>query len=305
MGELKEAVTEFELALPIRERLAAANPNDVNRRRTLMLAYAHIAGLQGDPVRGNLGEFEEARKNYSRAVEIAEQMAAADPKNRTARYDLAAALLRAGAVDVPPSGRAQSLEQLRRSASIAEALLQSSPDDTHLKRDWEMAQEYIGNRLRQAGRLPEAAAAYRRSFESAAGAMAADAADRIAASQATASGCALAVALAEMGDRVAALAQARENIDRARANSTVATYRDLRLYCLAKTLAGLGKVYRVLAQSADSAAQSQADWREALAAAESAQAQMAAVPGAAQNGNYVQAAQEIQSLIAEARQHVR
>jgi tetratricopeptide (TPR) repeat protein len=305
LGDLKEAVAEYELALPIRERRAAANPNDVNRRRALMLAYSHIAGLQGDPVRGNTGEFESARKNYAKVIEIAERLAAADPKNRTAQYDLAAALLRAGAIEVPPSGLAQSLDLLRRAATISETLAQSSSDDTYLKRDWEMAQEYVGNRLRQMGRLPEAVAAYRRSLDSAAAGLAANPGDRIAASQAAASGCALAVALAEMGDRAAALAQAHENIDRARANSTVATHRDLRLYYLAKTLAGLGKVCRALAQSAESAAQSHADWREAAAAAESAQAQIAVMPGAGQNRNYSQTFQDIQSIIAEARQHLR
>jgi tetratricopeptide (TPR) repeat protein len=304
LGESKQAVAEFELALPIRERLAAANPNDVNRRRALMLAYGHIAAAQGDPVRGNTGEIEEARKNYAKAVEIAEKTAAADPKNRTAQYDLAAVLLRSGMVEVPPSGLAQSLDLLRRAASMSEALAQASPDDTHLKRDWEWAQEYIGHRLHAMGHLPEAVAAYRRSLDSAAAALAADPGDRVAASQSAASGCALAAALAEMGDRVTALAQAQENIERARANSTVATHRDSRLFYLAKTLAGLGQVYRVLAQSAESAAQSQADWREALAAVESAQAQLSALPGASQNANWVPVAQEIRSLIAEARQHV-
>jgi tetratricopeptide (TPR) repeat protein len=305
LGELKEGLAEYELALPIRERLAAANPNDVNRRRTLMLAYAHVATLQGSPGQGNTGEFEAARKNYAKAVAIAERMAAADPKNRTAQYDLAAVLLRAGMIEVPPSGLAQSLELLRRAASISEALAQSSPDDARLRSDWEWAQEYIGDRLRAMGRLPEAAAAYRRSLDSAAAALAANPGDRIADSQAAASGCALAVALAEMGDRVAALAQAHENIERARANVSVASYRDQRQFYFAKTLLGLAKVHRVLAQSAESAAQSQAGWREALTAAESAHAQLDALPGASQNANWVPVAQDIQSLIAEARQHVR
>jgi tetratricopeptide (TPR) repeat protein len=305
LGELKEAVPEFELALPIRERLAAANPNDVNRRRALMLAYGHVAAMQGDPVGGNTGEFEEARKNYARAVEIAEKTAAADPKNRTAQYDLAAVLLRAGMIEVPPSGLAQSLDLLRRAASISETLAQSSPDDARLRSDWEWAQEYIGNRLRAMGRLPEAVAAYRRSLASAAAALAANPADRVAASQSAASGCALAVALAEMGDPAAALAQAHENIERARANASIASYHDQRQFYFAKTLLGLAKVHRVLAHSAESAAQSQAGWREALAAAESAHAQMTAIPGADKNGNYSQTLHDIQSIAAEATQHVR
>jgi len=306
LGQLKEGVAEYQLALPIRERLAAANPNDVNRRRMLMLAYGHIAILQGGSNQGNTGEFEEARKNYAKVIEIAAKTAAADPKNRTAQYDLAAALLRSGMVEVPPSGLAQSLELLRRAASISETLAQSSPDDSYLRRDWEWAQEYIGHRLREMGRLPEAVAAYRRSLASAAAALAANPGDRVAASQAAASGCALALALAEMGDRAGALAQARETIERARANASVASYHDQRQFYLARTLLGLAKVHRALAQSAAATpVQSQADWREAMAAAESAQTQMAAVPGAEHNSNYSQTFQDVQSITAEARQHLR
>ena len=305
LGETQPCLAEYELATPIRERLLAASPNDVARRRSLMLAYGHIASLQGDPFRGNLGDFEGARKSYAKAVAIAEQTAKDDPRNRTAQYDLASALLRLGAVDVPASGLGDALGDLERAAAVLEKLLAAGPDDLIARRNWELDQEYLGNRLRDLGRLPEAVGAYRRSLESANSTLARQPADRTALSQSIASGNALALALAVEGDRAGALAQARDNVERARAGVSISSDKDIRIIIVSRSLVGLGSVYRVLAKAeTDSPAQSQADWREALAAAEHALTEAAAVPNAAKNANYAPAIQRAQELVADAEKHL-
>jgi len=306
LGEMQPCLAEYEMATPIRERLLAASPNDVARRRSLMLAYGHIASIQGDPFRGNLGDFEGARQNYAKAVAIAEQTAREDPRNRTAQYDLASALLRLGAVDGPPSGLADALGELERAAAVLDKLLAASPDDLIARRNWELAQEYLGNRLRGLGRLPEALGAYRRSLESANSTLAKQPGDRTALSQSIASGSALALTLAMGGDRAGALAQARDTVERARAGTSIPSDKEIRIIIVSRSLMGQGSVYRVFAEAEkDSPAQSQADWREARAAAERALTEAAAVPGADKNLHYAKTLEDARELVADADKHLR
>ena len=265
-----------------------------------MLAYGHIASVLGDAFRPNLGDFEGARKYYAKAVAIAEQVAAADPQNRTARYDVAAALVRLGAVDMPVSGLAQSIEELKRAAAIQESLMLAVPGDLNYPSDWEIAQEYIGNRLRDLGRLPEAIAAYRRSLESAVSLMDKRPNYRPAYSQMVASGRGVVQVLALQGDWQGALAQARGIIERARAAVSNGADRSLRTYYLAKSLVTLGSAYRTFAQSPESEIQRAADWREARAAAESALTELAAVPNPGQNPMYGWVMRDAREIIAAA-----
>jgi tetratricopeptide (TPR) repeat protein/predicted Ser/Thr protein kinase len=305
LGDPKGARAEYEQSALLRERLFAAHPNDVVHRRSLMLAYGHLAAVLGDPFGPNLGDFEGARTYYGKAVAIAEGTAAADPQNRTAQYDVAAATLRLGAVDVPASGLSASLEALRKAAAIVQSLSVASPSDLHLKRDWEIAEEYIGHRLRDLGKLPEAIAAYRRSLESANSTLADNPADLVASAQATASGGALAAALAMSGDRAGALAQARQMTERAEARVSIKSDKNLRILHLARTLVSLGSAYRILATAASaSTAQSEADWREARASAARALSEIGAIPGSDQNGNCSQAIKEARALIADADAHL-
>jgi tetratricopeptide (TPR) repeat protein len=306
LGDLKAAAAEFEQAAAVREKLLAAHPHDAVHRRNLMLVYGHTAAVLGNPFMNNLGDSEGAHKYYAKAVAIAGQAAAADPQNRTAQYDLAAAMLRLGAVDVPASGLPGSLEELRKAAVILESLLRTSPDDLPCKRNWELAQEYMGHRLRDLGRLPEAIAAYRRSLESADSILAARPTDRTAHSQAMASGRALVVALAMSGDRAGALAQARNSIERAQAGISIGSDKNLRILYLARSLVALGSAYRTFATAeSGSPAANEADWREARSAAARALAELAAIPDANQNRTYTPPIKEARELIAECDAHLR
>ena len=303
LGHLDTALADYKEAAAARERLSAARPHDVVRLRNLMLAYGHIGSVLGDPFRPNLGDFSGARTYYAKAVAIAEQAAAADPRNGTARYDVAAALVRLGAVDVPASGLAQSLDELNRAAAIQQAVMLASPDDVAYASDWQLAQEYIGNRLRDLGRLPEAMAAYRRSLDSAIALLDKHPDYRPACSQVVASGRALAQVLAVGGDREGALAQARDILERTRAAIASGTDRNIRAYYLAKSLVALGSAYRILAQKPGSETQRAADWRQARAAAESALTELAAVPKSDQNPLFGGVFKEAREIVAQASGH--
>ncbi len=302
--DLNPALAEYRQVATARERLSAAHPHDVVRLRNLMLAYGHIASVLGDPFMTNLGDFQGARNYYAKAVAIAEENAAADPKNRTAQYDLAAALVRLGAVDVPASGLAQSLEELKRAAVVQEPLVLASPDDIMCASNWELIQEYIGHRMRDLGKLPEAMAAYRRSFDDAASLLAKHPDHRAAYSQVMASGRALVQAMAFEGHREEALTQARSIIERARAGISNGPERNIRIYYLAKSLVTLGQAYSTFARGPESEKQREADWREARAAADSVLAELEAVPNAGQNPRYAPVIKDASEIIAQAKTHL-
>ncbi len=118
-------------------------------------------------------------------------------------------------------------------------------------------------------------------------------------------GRALVVALAMSGDRAGALAQARNSIERGRAGVSIGSDKNQRIGYLARNLLAPGSAYRIFATAASaSAAESEADWREARSAAERALAELAAIPDAGQNGNYAPPMAEARALIAEGGEHL-
>jgi tetratricopeptide (TPR) repeat protein len=286
-GQLRAALNQFEQGAHVRERLLAARPDDVMTRRNLMLAYAHLADVLGNPYMVNLGETEAARRYYRKAVALAEQNVLADEQNRAAQYDLAAARFRLGAVDVPESGLAASLETLRQAAAAFETLSLASPRDLRYKQELATAEEYIANRLLALSRGSEAVVFYRKSLAAANAILAIDPMSRPAHSQALAAGRGLAVALATLGDREGALAQARETIARAQAGAAVRPEKNLNALYAAKGWLTLAAVHHVFS-----------DWNDVRAAAERALREAA---GGAGDIGLLQASAEAQRLLAECR----
>jgi tetratricopeptide (TPR) repeat protein/predicted Ser/Thr protein kinase len=286
-GNLRPAAIEFRQCAEVRERLAAAAPNDVVRRRDLMLAYGHIAAVLGSPLVPNLGDSEGALGYYRKAVSLAEQTTRADPRNLTARYDLAAVMLRLGVVDVPPSGLAAALDTLRGAEATLAALLRASPHDVRYLSQLAIVQEFIGNRLRGLGKLPEAINAYRQSLAGAESLLAANPADRSVQAQEVASSGGLALALAASGDRAGALDRARAEI--ARTETFRARSPDKRggMLVLARAWLALANVYRF-----------QADWTEVRAAAGRALQEISSIPGGLEDPYYSAPVAEARALIA-------
>jgi tetratricopeptide (TPR) repeat protein len=305
-GNLRGALTEYRLSAEVRERLASAHPNDVERRRDLMMAYGHVAAVLGDPLVLNLGDSEGARAYYQKAADLAVQNAGADRQNLTALYDVAAVMLRLGVVDAPPSGLERSRETLRKAAATLESLVARSPSDSRYKSQLANAQEFIGERLRALGRLPEAIASYRQALAGGESALAADPSNRSAYAQTTATSSGLVRALAASGERVEALSQARAAIARAEACSahspekvSCARYQAIARLALAAT-------YRIFAAAPSAQAdQRESDWREARAAAERALRDTAANPGSESAAVYAPLLAEAHGLIAESAEHLR
>ena len=110
---------------------------------------------------------------------------------------------------------------------------------------------------------------------------------RPAHSQALAAGRGLAVALAALGDREGALAQARDTIARANADAAVRSEKNLNALYAAKGWLALAAVHRAFS-----------DWKAVQAAAERALQEAA---GGGEDTGLLQASAEAQRLIAECR----
>jgi len=155
-GDDAGALKEARESAAIREGVAARHPNDVFRLRLLMIAYGHVGDHLGSPFMLNASDPKGAREYFDKCVVIARQIIKADPQDRTARFDLANALLRQGAAVVPGGDRAESLAALRESAEIMESLSREDPNAMRYQRPLTLVHQYVGMCLREMGRLDEA-----------------------------------------------------------------------------------------------------------------------------------------------------
>jgi tetratricopeptide (TPR) repeat protein len=164
-GDRQQGLKESRESASIREGVLARHPHDVFRRRLLMIAYGHIGDQLSVPVFANPGDAIEAKGYFDKCVAIARGIVKDDPQDRTARYDLANALLRQGATYVPGSDRAGSLAPLREAAEILESLGRENSSAIRYQRPLMLVHQYVGECLRDMGRLDEALVELRRSIE--------------------------------------------------------------------------------------------------------------------------------------------
>jgi len=103
-GDGTAALRFNEQALDLRERALALRPNDTVIMRSVMITSSNVASgyrrLEGP-------NSPKVAAAYERMTAIAEKLAAYDPEDRTARYDLAMSLQRLGAFYME-SGRSEA-----------------------------------------------------------------------------------------------------------------------------------------------------------------------------------------------------
>jgi tetratricopeptide (TPR) repeat protein len=163
-ADISAPIEPYRRSIALREEAVAQNPADAVARRGLMISYANLGGIFYNPTLVSHGDGPAASVYYAKAVAIARELAAADPSNQLAQYDLANALLRYGWIDPAPSEREASLATLNQSVEIFNRLLAADPKSIQIARSLAAAEEYAGQRLQALGRLPEAVSAYRRSL---------------------------------------------------------------------------------------------------------------------------------------------
>jgi len=163
-GQLEPAAEHYRQSIQLREELLQSDPHNVSYQRGLLVAYGNYALVLGIPWSANLGRFAEARASCAKAAALAREMAAADPQDVTARYDLAMSLARLGTVEPGPEGAQESLATLLEAIGMIEPIMKANPKSSTIAAQLAVAREYAGHRLESLGRRDEAAEQYRRSL---------------------------------------------------------------------------------------------------------------------------------------------
>jgi len=220
MGNLAATLPHDKESLRIRERLFRDHPSDVVFRRFAKLAYEHIASCYGNPEVANLGRPDIARTYYKKA-EALEKADLVDPQSRSAKFDYATFLLKAGRVDVPAEGLAESLGMLRDAAGRFESLAAAEPGLRRYDLSLAHTYRYIGDRLLAMGKYEESLAAYKRAVVLADRYILKGPPIQDAFTAAIAAEGRMARAIALKGDRIAALEHARGAIQRAESGANL------------------------------------------------------------------------------------
>ncbi|MGI9105830.1 MAG: hypothetical protein ACR2G4_06240 [Pyrinomonadaceae bacterium] len=155
MTDTEQAAEMHRRALDIRERLRRDNPANATLRRQIATSYLYL----GDALRtagtvktrlGREGAEEyllQAGENYSKALAMREELAAASPADTESQRELAQALQRAGfthnslgAINSEPGDFQLALEYFSRALKIRQRLLAADPANAQHRR--RLAGEY-------------------------------------------------------------------------------------------------------------------------------------------------------------------
>jgi hypothetical protein len=102
LGRLTEAAADYDHAIAEREQLLVTHANDVDLRQNLLISYGNYAALLGLPWSPNLGRVAEARVYAGKSVEMARELAQADPQDVTAQVNLGVAMSHLAMLDSEP-----------------------------------------------------------------------------------------------------------------------------------------------------------------------------------------------------------
>jgi serine/threonine protein kinase/tetratricopeptide (TPR) repeat protein len=261
-----EALKHYRESARIREDLVARFPNHSAARRGLMLVYGQIASVLGDAFMvSSAHDVEGARQYYTKAAVIAHELLRADPVNRLAQYDVASVELRLGALDPKPGQEAESVAALMRGRDLFEDLAKADPISVRYLSPLALSHEFLGKRLRDAGKPDDALVEFRKSLEITDKALARNPNDTPSANGSIAVNQAIATMQAARGDRAMALENATraiETAERMRRNvGTPAT--QLRVAAAWDCLAQVHKLLSDWADARAAAVHAADEWRKA------------------------------------------
>jgi tetratricopeptide (TPR) repeat protein len=165
LGNLEKAGEYYKESIATREQLLINDPQNNLLRRNLLIVYGNYTMLLGVPASPNLGRPDEARIYAAKGVALARATVAADASDATGRRDLAMILGRAGMIDPPPNGVADSLRSLEEAHALFEPILAVNPKSAETAVQFGSIIEYEGLRQDALGRKDQAESSYRRSMD--------------------------------------------------------------------------------------------------------------------------------------------
>jgi tetratricopeptide (TPR) repeat protein len=160
-GDLASARATYETALRLAEEIATRPDATIYERSNVASAHQSLGDILGNPEQLNLGDRERVLAHYRKAQRIAEELAAADPKDIRARSDLSDLYRSFGAVllDGDP---AEAFPYYSKALAISEELSAADPANLAGKRHLALDLLGTGGALRGLERKDEAAQHARR-----------------------------------------------------------------------------------------------------------------------------------------------
>ena len=155
-GNLAEALTSFRASLAIRERVAQAEPNNLDWQRNLSVSYQKIGDILVE--QGNLAD---ALTSYRACLAIGEQLGKTDPGNDIWQRDLAVAYGKVGDALKAQGNLAEALTSWQANLAIFERLAKADPSNGGWQRDLSVSYNKVGEVLVEQGNLAEALASFR------------------------------------------------------------------------------------------------------------------------------------------------
>jgi tetratricopeptide (TPR) repeat protein len=245
-GDLVGAIEQYRRSESIDQELVKELPANLTYRRHLQITYGWLGGLLGNSRYINLGDRANARKYYEKALAIAEELAAADPKNARAQLDLAICYGMLGSL-LTDSDPARAAANYHRGLAVLRGLLAVSPDEfSYLRRQAGQfrglaeAQRALGDRQGALKNLRQAQAIWQTL-------MTRDPANLDGSAGQHATLLSLAELLQEMGDDDAAMEYSRQALTLAEQEALARSTNLYARWRLADSYSGLGKLYGALA----------------------------------------------------------
>jgi non-specific serine/threonine protein kinase/serine/threonine-protein kinase len=160
--QLGDALAHFRSGVDEMERLAATDRQNASLKRSLMMAYGHIADVLGNPGVGNLGDRAAALQAFQRAAGLAKELYEADRANQRAVADYGIALSRVETVmdDGPDKVKVQ-----RESMAILGEAVAIDASNLQLKVYETLVAQHLGDSLMKTGDRGSARDAYARSVQ--------------------------------------------------------------------------------------------------------------------------------------------
>ncbi len=146
------------------DRLAADSKSDPELLRELATAYGRLGSVLGNPMDANVGNSEQALRDFLRDAKLREDVVAASPKSKVARRELAETYMSVSLAYSRTKEEAKAEDYLQRAFTIIAPLAASNPDDQSIQFDFGKVYERKGQNFSDLGRWDEAMGCYQKSL---------------------------------------------------------------------------------------------------------------------------------------------
>jgi tetratricopeptide (TPR) repeat protein len=158
-GGLNTAMTEYELARSIADRVATSDPGNADWQRDLSVLFNKVGDVL--VAQGNL---PQALQSYRDGLAISDRLAKSDPGNAGWQRDLSVSFEKVGNVLVAQGDLPQALQSYHDSLAIIDRLAKSDPGNAGWQRDLSVSFDKVGDVLVAQGNLPQALQSFRDSL---------------------------------------------------------------------------------------------------------------------------------------------